>query len=79
VLYKQVIKQYVNAKSIVWCQEEPENQGGWLYLQPYLTDNLRKGQTLRYVGRQASASPAAGYHAVHEKEQKELIETALMT
>jgi 2-oxoglutarate dehydrogenase E1 component len=77
-LYQSVLKQYPHAVDIVWCQEEPQNQGAWTSLQPYLAE-VNKGQQLRYAGRAASASPAAGYHAIHEKEQKELVEQALMT
>jgi 2-oxoglutarate dehydrogenase E1 component len=79
MLYHQILTEYAQAKDIVWCQEEPQNQGAWGYIQSDLLDGLKKGQVLRYAGRQASASPAAGYHAVHDKEQKELVEKALMT
>jgi 2-oxoglutarate dehydrogenase E1 component len=73
----EVLKPYLQAKDIVWCQEEPQNQGAWNTMQPYLNAILAKDQQLRYVGRQASASPAVGYHAVHEQEQKGLVVQAL--
>ena len=72
-----LLAQYPKAKAIVWCQEEPQNQGAWITMQPYLQKQLKSGQTLYYAGREASASPAVGYHAVHEKEQKALIAQAL--
>lgn len=72
-----IFAAYSNAKDIVWCQEEPENQGAWPSLQAYLTGLLGKGQTLRYAGRAAAASPAAGYLAVHEQQQKALVSAAL--
>ncbi len=74
---RNVFGTYSAAKDIVWCQEEPQNQGAWATLLPYLTSLLGKHQELRYAGRSASASPAAGYHSVHEKEQKALVTQAL--
>lgn len=77
VACKDIFKTYSNAKDIVWCQEEPQNQGAWFKIQPDLVPLLGKDQKLRYAGRLAAASPAVGYHAIHEKEQKELIAQAL--
>lgn len=74
---RERLKPYTDAKEIVWCQEEPQNQGAWSALQPYLSSLLSDGQSLSYVGRSASASPAVGYHAVHEKEQHDLVTQAL--
>lgn len=74
---KKIFKPYHHVKDVVWCQEEPQNQGAWPSLQPYLANILTKGQELRYIGRQASASPAVGYHAVHEREQEELVTKSL--
>lgn len=73
---KAILDQYPNAKDIVWCQEEPENQGAWLTLQPCILAIL-KGQTLRYAGRASAAAPACGYLSVHVKEQNALIDLAL--
>lgn len=77
ILFQQVLKLYHHVKDIVWCQEEPQNQGAWSTLQGILMNLLTKEQTLSYVGRQSSASPAVGYHSVHEEEQKKLITQAL--
>ena len=60
-----------------WVQEEPANQGAWPHVQLYLTEGLPEGVRLRRVSRTASASPAAGVAAVHEAEQKALVEAAL--
>ena len=76
--YQQALEPYRHVKEVIWCQEEPQNQGAWSSMQPYLADLLGKGQKLRYAGRLASASPAVGYHAVHEKEQEELVTQALL-
>ncbi len=75
--FKHVMTTYSHAKEIIWCQEEPQNQGAWMTLQPYLLALLGKGQHLRYAGRLAAASTAAGYHGVHEKEQHDLVAQAL--
>jgi 2-oxoglutarate dehydrogenase E1 component len=74
---RAIMAAYPRAKEIVWCQEEPENQGAWRYIQEYLNCLLSKGQDLSYIGRKMAASPAAGYHAVHEQEQNALVGAAL--
>lgn len=75
---KQALKPYQEAEQMVWCQEEPMNQGAWLVIQPYLQSALQKGQTLAYAGRAPSASTAAGYGALHNQQQQALIEQALL-
>jgi 2-oxoglutarate dehydrogenase E1 component len=70
------LKRYASAKEVVWCQEEPRNQGAWYRLAPFLSD-LIGNRTLLYAGRSASASTAAGYLAVHRKEQEDLVWAAL--
>ena len=69
--------RYPLVKEIVWCQEEPENQGAWRYMQPYLQNCLKSGQTLRYAGRPAYAAPAEGSLVKHQASQSELIAAAL--
>lgn len=71
------LQRYKKAKDIVWCQEEPQNQGAWYSTQHHFALCLAKHQTLRYVGRAASASPAAGSKALHVAQQKALVEEAL--
>jgi multifunctional 2-oxoglutarate metabolism enzyme len=71
------LKEFSHVKEIVWCQEEPKNMGAWTFVAPRLSDLLGKGQKLRYAGRQASASPAAGQKKIHEAEQARLISDAL--
>ncbi len=73
----EIFAPYNQVKDIVWCQEESQNQGAWITMQFNIASLLSKGQTLRYVGRPSSASPAVGYHSVHEKEQEALIAQAL--
>jgi 2-oxoglutarate dehydrogenase E1 component len=75
--FRAMIERYSKATEIVWCQEEPRNQGAWHRIQHYLERHLLPHQKLMYAGRDSSASPAAGYKALHEKQQKELVALAL--
>ncbi|AKQ33354.1 2-oxoglutarate dehydrogenase E1 component [Candidatus Coxiella mudrowiae] len=74
---KSELKKYSNAKQLIWCQEEPKNQGAWFCTRHRLTKCLQNNQTLDYVGRPASAAPAAGYPALYLKSQNKLINEAL--
>jgi 2-oxoglutarate dehydrogenase E1 component len=69
-------KKYPNATEIMWVQDEPQNQGAWFYVQHHLLENMSDGQKLGYAGRAASASPAAGYYAMHNEQQKALLDQA---
>jgi 2-oxoglutarate dehydrogenase E1 component len=71
------LKRFPNAKEVVWCQEEPKNQGAWYQIRHNLEENLSEGQKLSYAGRPASASPAVGYYAKHNEQQKDLVSQAL--
>ena len=70
------LKKYPNAADVVWCQDEPQNQGAWFFVQHYIHENMSEGQKLGYSGRAASASPAAGYAHLHQEQQKTLVEGA---
>jgi 2-oxoglutarate dehydrogenase E1 component len=70
------LKKYPNATNLVWCQDEPQNQGAWFYMEHHLSEALREGQKLSYAGRAPSASPAVGYYDKHYAQQKELIAAA---
>ncbi len=70
------LKKYPNATDIVWCQDEPQNQGAWFFVQHYIHENMLEGQKLGYAGRAASASPAVGYAHLHQEQQKALVEAA---
>jgi 2-oxoglutarate dehydrogenase E1 component len=70
------IKKYPNATDIVWCQDEPQNQGAWFFVQHQIHENMTEGQKLGYAGRAASASPAVGYAHLHQDQQKALLEQA---
>jgi 2-oxoglutarate dehydrogenase E1 component len=70
------IKKYPNATDLVWCQDEPQNQGAWFFVQHYIHENMLEGQKLGYAGRPASASPAVGYAHLHQEQQKALLDQA---
>ncbi|QPC30145.1 2-oxoglutarate dehydrogenase E1 component [Caldimonas thermodepolymerans] len=70
------LKKYPNATELVWCQDEPQNQGAWFFVQHYIHENMTEGQRLGYAGRPASASPAVGYAHLHQEQQKALLEQA---
>jgi 2-oxoglutarate dehydrogenase E1 component len=70
------IAVYPKATELVWCQEEPGNQGAWHRIQHYLLRHLRKGMRLDYALRPSSAAPAAGYLAAHQEQQKAVIAAA---
>ncbi len=77
---KTELQRYVNAE-IIWAQEESKNMGAWLFIAPYIEEVLeelgRKGERPRYAGRKISASPAAGYLKIHQREQQALVAEAL--
>ncbi|MBI4356967.1 MAG: 2-oxoglutarate dehydrogenase E1 component [Gammaproteobacteria bacterium] len=73
------LEQYSNAQEVVWCQEEPKNQGAWYSSQHHFRHCLQKGQTLQYVGRPDSASPAVGYSTVHAQQEEAILKEALQT
>ena len=70
------VKKYANATDLVWCQDEPQNQGAWFFVQHYIHENMQEGQKLGYAGRPASASPAVGYAHLHQEQQKALLDQA---
>jgi 2-oxoglutarate dehydrogenase E1 component len=70
------MRRYPAATDIVWCQDEPQNQGAWFFVQHYIHENMSEGQRLGYAGRPASASPAVGYAHLHQEQQKALLDQA---
>ncbi|WP_017913413.1 2-oxoglutarate dehydrogenase E1 component, partial [Xanthomonas sp. SHU 166] len=72
------LKRYGNATDLVWCQEEPQNQGAWYQIKHHLQACLADGQSLHYAGRARSPSPAAGHFAEHVEEQLKLVADALL-
>jgi 2-oxoglutarate dehydrogenase E1 component len=74
--YVAVLARYANASDLVWCQEEPQNQGAWYQIRHRLQD-LAADRSVYYAGRAAAAAPATGQSRTHEAEQRRLVETAL--
>jgi 2-oxoglutarate dehydrogenase E1 component len=75
---KAELDKYPAAKEIVWCQEEPMNQGAWYQIQHHLLTVIADEHSLHYAGRARSPSPAAGHLSSHVAEQKTLVEQALV-
>ena len=74
---RKQLERYPNATEIIWCQEEPQNQGAWFAIQHHLHATLPDPGLLRYVGRPFSAAPAVGYAWLHLQQQHRLVSEAL--
>ena len=75
--YVAAIDRYPNAREIVWCQEEPQNQGSWYQIRHRLQEGLSPGHTLLYSGRPGAAAPAVGIYQLHVEQQHSLVNAAL--
>lgn len=75
--YARTIARYPNATEIVWCQEEPQNQGAWYQIRHRLQEPLTDAHQLFYAGRPGAAAPASGIHALHVRQQQALVAAAL--
>lgn len=74
------MKKFENFEEVMWCQEEPMNQGAWYSSQHHIrrvTQELKKDVPLTYAGRDASASPAAGYPALHQEQMRRYLDQAM--
>ena len=77
---KAALAPYRNLEHIVWCQEEPQNQGAWYSSQHHMRRVIHQHDPslyLEYAGREASAAAAAGYMSLHLAQQTQLINDAL--
>ncbi len=68
------VNEFPNASEVVWCQEEPQNQGAWYQIRHHLQACISQQHELKYVGRPHSASPAVGSYVAHLEEQQRLVE-----
>ena len=75
---RAALGRYAEARTVLWVQEEPLNQGAWYYIRPRLTECLQPQQALDCASRPPSASPAVGYLHRHLEQQRELLEDALV-
>jgi len=75
--FAQAIAPYRNAEELIWCQEEPLNQGAWNQIKHRFAEQVAAGLRLWFVGRPRTAAPAVGYRPVHVQQQQTLIDEAL--
>jgi 2-oxoglutarate dehydrogenase E1 component len=75
--YAAALKHYPNAREVVWCQEEPQNQGAWYQIRHRLQEPLNGKQELLYSGRRPAAAPATGIPQMHSAEQHGLVAAAI--
>jgi 2-oxoglutarate dehydrogenase E1 component len=73
----RLLKKHAGVSDLVWCQEEPQNQGAWYGIQHVIRRCMQPGQNLVYAGRAASAAPSGGHLQKHLERQKRLIDQAL--
>jgi 2-oxoglutarate dehydrogenase E1 component len=74
------LRSFPNLKEIVWCQEEPMNQGAWYSSQHHMRrviNEVNSSLYLMYAGREATAAPAAGYMSTHLEQQQRFVAEAL--
>jgi 2-oxoglutarate dehydrogenase E1 component len=72
------LARYASARQVVWCQEEPMNQGAWYQIHHHLQLCVSDKQKLHYAGRPRSPAPACGHYSTHVVEQAALVEQALV-
>ena len=75
--YAALLKQYDHVDEVIWCQEEPQNQGAWYQIRHRLQESLKDQQQLYYAGRPSAAAPASGIFKLHSQQQQALVEAAL--
>jgi 2-oxoglutarate dehydrogenase E1 component len=75
--YAAILRRYPNAREIVWCQEEPQNQGAWYQIRHRLQEFAGARREVLYAGRASAAAPATGVIKVHEAEQQGIVQAAL--
>jgi len=74
---QQLLREYQQAREVVWTQEEPRNQGAWYAMLHAMRAVVNEGQILSCVSRPAAAAPASGYMSTHMKLQQKVIADAL--
>lgn len=73
---RRILGKYASVGEVYWIQEEHRNMGAWEYLRPLFDELLGTKAKLEYIGRDRSASPAAGSYALHKKQWEEIIQRA---
>jgi 2-oxoglutarate dehydrogenase E1 component len=75
--YQAMLNRYPSAREVVWCQEEPQNQGAWYQIRHRLQELVPGRRPVLYAGRAPAAAPATGIAKIHEIEQQALVAAAL--
>jgi len=75
--YQAVLNRYPEVREVVWCQEEPQNQGAWYQIRHRLQELEMGRRPVLYAGRAPAAAPATGIGKIHELEQQALVAAAL--
>ena len=75
--YETTLERYPNLREVVWCQEEPQNQGAWYQIRHRLQEPVDGRYPLLYAGRAPAAAPATGIGKIHDTEQHALVDAAL--
>jgi len=75
---KTELAKYPAMQEVVWCQEEPQNQGAWYQIKHHLVECIADEHSLHYTGRVRSPAPACGHKSTHDAEQAALVEQALV-
>ncbi|WP_373508525.1 2-oxoglutarate dehydrogenase E1 component [Thiocapsa sp.] len=75
--FDRALEAYDATEEIIWCQEEPQNQGAWDQIKHRFHNLMQDGKRPYYVGRASSAAPAVGHRAAHVEQQERLIDEAL--
>jgi len=74
---KKALEELPNLESVAWVQEEPKNQGAWLFVYPYLKSIVGHQYNLSYQGRIQRAAPAEGDGEIHKLVQHKIIENSV--
>lgn len=72
----EILSEYTETNDLIWCQEEPKNQGAWDFCKPRFAAMLDKRWQVTYVGRQPSSAPAVGSAKLHAQQQADILERA---
>ena len=75
--YEAILNRFAQAHEVVWCQEEPQNQGAWYQIRHRLQELVTGRRQVLYAGRAPAAAPATGIPKIHELEQQTLVSAAL--
>ncbi|NIG99200.1 MAG: 2-oxoglutarate dehydrogenase E1 component [Buchnera aphidicola (Periphyllus acericola)] len=71
-----ILSKYLKVKKIYWCQEEPSNQGAWIYIKNCFKKILKNNISIKYIGRKESSSSATGSIYIHRHDQSKIITKA---